>query len=136
MTLATLVLLGAGIAGGYLYADGSDEAQRPAPAVSKAKAHSDARPDDKRLLAVTAEVCRAATELRSAYTRRVIGHSERCRVTRRSSSDVPASRPMDLLASICIDIRKATRTANLPDANCPKAERPVRARGNGAKQAG
>ena len=66
------------------------------------------------------DLCRAGTRLRSAYTGETIGHAERCEG---GSGDTIEA----LIAAICTDIRKASRTAHLrrgdcePDAQAPRA---------------
>lgn len=120
LVLASLLLVVAGAAGGYVYAHERDSSASVTREPTASKDDRDVDRDVETLLKLTTEICHAATELRSAYTRRVIGHSERCLLSPREGASGSASSHVNLLASICSDIRKATRTAHLPDASCPE----------------
>lgn len=117
-TVVCLLLVAAGVAGGYIYAT---EAHGPDRSETSATPRATTERDDDgaRILSMTRKVCAAATELESAYTRAVIGHSERCR---EGDDAAEAGQSAALLGEICVDIRKATRTAHLPDADCPGSE--------------
>ncbi len=121
-TLLCLLLVAAGVAGGYAYATETDESDN-SEATATATTERGAQDERERVLSMTQEVCVTASELESAYTRAVIGHSERCREAGNAGE---SGQWAAVLGEICTDIRKATRTAHLPDADCPgvkKAER-------------
>ncbi len=80
----------------------------------------DARQHYRRTTALLSESCLAGTKLRSAYTKRVIGHAERCRTGRINAAGDHFEQVSSVLKTICADIRKATRTAHLPRAHCSR----------------
>lgn len=110
---ACALLLGAGGVAGYFVGEDSDRTtvERPQADSSQDREAVTALERDRRRTAeMLTEVCRTATKLRSAYTREVIGHAERC-IEGDPSVDT-------LVRAVCTDVTKATRTAHLPEGSC------------------
>ena len=103
-----LFLLGSGVVAGYVANDDSDgdtSGEKQAQAETQ-KLERQGQRTTQRL----ADVCRAGTWLRSGYTKKTIGHTERC--------DVRGNDVEPLISEICTDVLKASRRAHLPDAEC------------------
>ena len=119
--LVAILLVGGGAAIGYVRA--SDATRGDAVRDVNARLGDAARETGT----LMEQVCFASTKLRSAYTRRTIGHSGRCALNSRNVTSAAAGyvKIRQLARITCDDIEKAVRTAHLRRGLCTPGAPPV-----------
>ena len=106
--IGCLVLAGGGAIAGYLISEESENSGKADSTEVRTLVDEAMAAERKETTALLSDLCRAGTKLRSAYTRKTIGHSERC----------DSDRPGALIAAVCTDVEKAARTAHLRNGDC------------------